>query len=153
MPRHCNHTFDLIDWDSSKCLSCNYVVLSLVLLSQLVCMCCFDFISCVCVSSPAYLCDLFEINCVRVRDSKLWRFLTTRKHWDKKENRGTQVDQWITWEGLSATLVHWDTTTWIREEFYTWPNHGKKSLCHLSLSSSSLHFIVALSLYSPYESN
>jgi hypothetical protein len=29
-----------------------------------------------------------------MRDSNLWRFLTTRK--DKKENHGTQVDHWIT---------------------------------------------------------
>jgi hypothetical protein len=29
-----------------------------------------------------------------------------------KEDRGTQVDLWITWEGLIATLVRWDTTTW-----------------------------------------
>jgi hypothetical protein len=30
----------------------------------------------------------------------------------KEESRGIQVDHWITWKGLSATLVHWDATTW-----------------------------------------
>jgi hypothetical protein len=30
----------------------------------------------------------------------------------KEENRGIQVDHWITGKELSATLVHWDTTTW-----------------------------------------
>jgi hypothetical protein len=47
------------------CLSCNSAVLSLMLLSRLVCVCCFDFVSCVCVSNPPYSCGLFEINCVR----------------------------------------------------------------------------------------
>jgi hypothetical protein len=30
----------------------------------------------------------------------------------KEENCGIQVHHWITWKGLSATLVHWDATTW-----------------------------------------
>jgi hypothetical protein len=128
-------------------------MLSSVLFSWLVCVCCCDFVSCVCVTPP-YSCGLIEINCVRVRDSKLWRFLTMRKGWDKKEKRGTQVDQWITREGLSATLVNWDTPTWIRQAFYAWPNHGIKIVLSLislpysdsTLSSTSLHFNIALNL-------
>jgi hypothetical protein len=30
-----------------------------------------------------------------------------------------KFDRWITLEVLSATLVHWDTTTWSRQAFYT----------------------------------
>jgi hypothetical protein len=30
----------------------------------------------------------------------------------KEENHGIQVDHWIAGKGLSATLVHWDATTW-----------------------------------------
>jgi hypothetical protein len=62
---------------------------------------------------------------------------------DKKENHGTQVDHWITWEGLSATLVHWDATTWSRQSFYAWPNDGLKSLCHLS----KLLYVIAILLF------
>jgi hypothetical protein len=33
---------------------------------------------------------------VRVRDSKLWRFLANGKEYNKENNRGIQVDHWIT---------------------------------------------------------
>jgi hypothetical protein len=36
-----------------------------------------------------------------------------------------QVDHRVTLEGLRATLVHRDTTTWSRQAFQAWPNHGK----------------------------
>jgi hypothetical protein len=61
--------------------------------------------------SPTLLCAFFVISIVRVRDSKLWRFLANRKD-TKGKDRGIQVDLWIAWKGLSATLVHWDATTW-----------------------------------------
>jgi hypothetical protein len=52
-----------------------------------------------------------EINIVRVRDSNLWRFLA-RETSAKEESHGIQVDHWIVRKGLSATLVHWNATTW-----------------------------------------
>jgi hypothetical protein len=36
---------------------------------------------------------------------------------DIRNNHGSQVDHWISWEGLSTTLVRWDTTTWSRQAF------------------------------------
>jgi hypothetical protein len=30
----------------------------------------------------------------------------------KEENCGIQVDHWIALNGFTATLVHWDATTW-----------------------------------------
>jgi hypothetical protein len=32
--------------------------------------------------------------------------------YDIRKTMALNFDLWITWEGLSATLVHWDTTTW-----------------------------------------
>jgi hypothetical protein len=43
-----------------------------------VCCCC-DSSSCVCFYSLPYSCGLLEINFIRVRDSKLWKFLTKGK--------------------------------------------------------------------------
>jgi hypothetical protein len=48
-----------------------------------------------------------------------------------------KFDIWITWKGLSTTLVHWYTTTWSRQLYYVWPNHWIKIdclLCHLLYS-------------------
>jgi hypothetical protein len=72
---------------------------------------CFGFESCVCCSPLPYFCASFVIIIVRARGSKLWRFLANRRK-TKEESRGIQVDHWITWKGLSATLIHWDATTW-----------------------------------------
>jgi hypothetical protein len=41
----------------------------------------------------------------------------------KEKYRGIQVDHWITWKGLSATLVHWRHNVEVGK-CYTWPNHG-----------------------------
>jgi hypothetical protein len=38
---------------------------------------------------------------------------------------------WIIWKGLSATLVHWDATTWSRQTYYARPNHGIKIVMSL----------------------
>jgi hypothetical protein len=62
--------------------------------------------------SLPYFCASCVINIVRVRGSNLWRFLANGKRTLKRKDRGIQVDHWITWKGLSATLVHWDATTW-----------------------------------------
>jgi hypothetical protein len=49
--------------------------------------------------------------------------------------RGIQVDHWITWEELSATLVRWDATTWSRQVLYLVEPQDKSSclLCLFSL--------------------
>jgi hypothetical protein len=74
-------------------------------------LCC-GFESCVCCSPHPYFCASFVIIIVRARGSKLWRFLANGGKTMKGKNRGIQVDHQITWKGLSATLVHWDATTW-----------------------------------------
>jgi hypothetical protein len=71
-------------------------MLFVVLLYQLGSVCCCDFVSCVCFYSLLTLVVYFRSIVYGVRDSKLWSFLTTKKTRDKKENRGTQVDHWIT---------------------------------------------------------
>jgi hypothetical protein len=38
---------------------------------------------------------------------------------------GIQVDLWITRNGLSATIVCWDATTWSRRVFYLIEPRGK----------------------------
>jgi hypothetical protein len=72
----------------------------------------------VCVASLPYSSTFTLIFVVRARDSNLWRFLANGKSDKRKEHRGIQVDHWITSEGLSATLVHWDATTWSRQVLY-----------------------------------
>jgi hypothetical protein len=67
-----------------------------------------------------------------------------------------KFDLWITWKGLSATLVHWDATTWSRQAYYAWPNHGVKIvvslvpftlLQFLSLPNSHLWYCSKSNLY------
>jgi hypothetical protein len=50
---------------------------------------------CVCASLP-YSSAFTLIFVVRARDSKLWRFLANEKEYKKENNRGIQVDHWIT---------------------------------------------------------
>jgi hypothetical protein len=52
-----------------------------------------------------YSCAFFVTYIVRVRGSNLWRFLANGKNTQKRKDCGIQVDHWITWKGLSATLV------------------------------------------------
>jgi hypothetical protein len=84
-------------------------------------------------------CDRF---CKAVRDSNLWRFLKNGNTWYNEE-LWLKFDLWITWEGLSATLVHWNTTTWSRQAYYAWSNHGKKIT--VSLVSFTLFWFYSLS--------
>ena len=56
-----------------------------------------------------------------------------RERVKKEEHRGIQVDHWITWEELSATLVRWDATTWSRQVLYLAEPRDKSS-CLLCLS-------------------
>jgi hypothetical protein len=104
-------------WDSDlssisveNSLSC--VVSSSCGLCLWLCSC---FESCVCFYSHPYFRASLWSTIVRARGSKLWRSLANGKEYKKENNRGIQVDHWITWKGLSATLVHWDATTWSRQ--------------------------------------
>jgi hypothetical protein len=82
--------------DLSTFLSCNSVVLLSCARSSLVCVLLLR-LSLLCVLLfPPYSCDIFVINLVRVRGSNLWRFLTKGNICYKEENRGIQVDLWIT---------------------------------------------------------
>jgi hypothetical protein len=74
------------------------------LLSRFVCVSRCKVVSCVWLYSLPYSCGLIVINCVRVRDSKLWRFLTKRIIEKRKKTVVLKFDLWITWEGLSAIL-------------------------------------------------
>jgi hypothetical protein len=58
-----------------------------------VCAYCCGF---VCVASLLYSSAFTLIFVVRARDSKLWRFLANGKEYKKENNRGIQVDHWIT---------------------------------------------------------
>jgi hypothetical protein len=82
---------------------------------------------CVRVASLSYSSAFTLIFVVRARDSRLWRFLANGKENKKENNHGIQVDHWITWKRLSATLVHWDTTTWSRQVLYLTEPRDKSS--------------------------
>jgi hypothetical protein len=96
---------------------------------------CFCFESCVRFSSlPYFYASLWSL-IVRARGSKLWRFLANGRKDKKGKHRGIQVDHWITWKGLSATLIHWNATTWSRQVLYLAEPRDKPPclLCCLSL--------------------
>jgi hypothetical protein len=104
----------------------------------------------VCVSIPSLLLCLFEITLCKVWETpKCGDSSQKGNTWDKA-NRGIQVDLWITWKGLSATLVCWDATTWNRQVLYLaepWDkNHCVTCLYFCAIISTSIHFIIALSL-------
>jgi hypothetical protein len=74
------------------------------------CVCC-GFESCVCCSPSLTTVLLLWQTC---KGERLQSVEIPRKRGKdyKEESRGIQVDHWIAWKGLSATLVHWDATTW-----------------------------------------
>jgi hypothetical protein len=54
------------------------------------------FVSCVWFYFVPYSCGLLVINCVRVRDSNLWRFHTKGKLEIRKKTVVLKFDVWIT---------------------------------------------------------
>jgi hypothetical protein len=74
------------------------------------CMCC-EFESCVCCSPSLTIVILLWQTC---KGERLQSVEIPRKREKdyKEESHGIQVDHWIAWKGLSATLIHWDATTW-----------------------------------------
>jgi hypothetical protein len=105
----------------------------------------------VCVLSLLYA-DLEFIShqtCKGARDSNLWRSLWGDSYWDK-EDRDTQVYHRITWEGLSATLVHRDTTMWSRQAFKAWPNRRIKSRVFCAFFFAIVSFSLSSSIHLQY---
>ena len=105
------------DRESSTFLSCNSVVLLSYTRSCLVCVLLLQLLLLCVLLFPSYSCVYLRSFVYVMRDSKVWRLLTMGYCGDK-ENHGIQVDLWIAWKGLSATLVHWDATMWSRQVFY-----------------------------------
>jgi hypothetical protein len=103
---------------SDRCvrdLSTIWVVNSLhcVLCSRLgfcACVCCELSLACV-AFPPLLLCFSCDQNCKGER-LQLVEIPRKREKTAKEKDSGIQVDHWITWKGLSATLDHWETTTW-----------------------------------------
>jgi hypothetical protein len=73
-------------------------------------LCC-AFESCVCCYPSLLLCFFCDHHCKGER-LQIVEIPRKREKGYKEESRGIQVDHWITWKGLSATLIHWDATTW-----------------------------------------
>jgi hypothetical protein len=96
-------------------LSTVWVVNSLrrVLCSRLgLCACVCYELGLACVAfPPLLLCFSCDQHCKGER-LQLVEIRRKREKNSKEKDRGIQVDHWITWKGLSATLVHWDATTW-----------------------------------------
>jgi hypothetical protein len=67
-------------------------------------LCCV-FESCVCCSPPLLKCLSCDHHCKGKR-LQIVEIPRKREKDYKKESRGIQVDHWIAWKGLSATLVH-----------------------------------------------
>jgi hypothetical protein len=65
-------------------------------LSRFVCVSRCKFVSCVWFYSLPYSCDLIVISFVRVRDSKLWTFLTKGKLEIRKKTMVLKFDLWFT---------------------------------------------------------
>jgi hypothetical protein len=84
-----------------------------VLRSRLgLCACVCGELSLACVAfPPLLLCFSCDQHCKGER-LQLVEIPHKRGKNSKEKDRGIQVDHWITWKRLSATLVHWDTTTW-----------------------------------------
>jgi hypothetical protein len=87
----------------------------------------------VCVLSPLSCAVIHIVTLILVYGCKRLQFVEIPYERDKSDTRtmvALKFDLWITWEGLSATLVRRDTTTWNRQAFEAWPNH-KKNHCVL----------------------
>jgi hypothetical protein len=104
------HSFCCV-WDLSsiwvKDSLCCHLSLSLLLCAW---VCCDLRLVCV-LLIPTLLCVFCDHHCKGKR-LQLVEIPRKRENDIRKKSRGIQVDHWITWKGLSATLVDWDATTW-----------------------------------------
>jgi hypothetical protein len=102
----------LCDSDLSSIWVVNSVRLCLELKSWLVCVVVLRiWVLCVLLFPTLLLCVLCDQYCKSER-LQLVEIPRKREKTIRKKSRGIQVDHWITWKELSATLVHWDATTW-----------------------------------------
>jgi hypothetical protein len=100
-------------WDLNTCWVVNSLCCVCVLVPWLVCVCrCCDSSSCVCFYSLPYSCGFHCDQYCKGERLQLVEIPHKGSICYKEENHGIQVDHWIAWKGLSATIVHWDTTTW-----------------------------------------
>jgi hypothetical protein len=104
----------------------------------------------VCVSIPTLL---LWFHCDQSCKGERLQLVVIPQKGDKleiKKNWGIQVDHWITWKGLSATLVRWDATTWTRQVFHLAEPRDKNRcvncLYSCAIVFTSTHFIISLSL-------
>jgi hypothetical protein len=74
------------------------------------CVCYVSSLACV-AFPPLLLCFSCDQYCKGER-LQLVEIPRKREKNSKEKDCGIQVDHWITWKGLSATLVHWDATIW-----------------------------------------
>jgi hypothetical protein len=121
LPKLTRNILRLPDFDSMHLILCVSDLSSIWVANSVCCasssscdlcawLCC-GFETCVCCSpnlTPCFLCDLY---CKGER-LQFVEIPCKREQYSKGKDRGIQVDHRITWKGLSATLVHWDATTW-----------------------------------------
>jgi hypothetical protein len=102
----------LCDSDLSSIWVVNSVRLCFELKSWLVCVVVLRiWVLCVLLFPTLLLCVLCDQYCKGER-LQLVEIPHKREKTIRKKSRGIQVDHWITWKGLGATLVHWDATMW-----------------------------------------
>jgi hypothetical protein len=82
------------------------------LFSSLVYVILLHLCSCVCWYSLAYSCSWLWSYYVRCERLQLVEIPHKWEDTIRKTIVVLKFDLWVTWEGLSATLFHWDATTW-----------------------------------------
>jgi hypothetical protein len=103
---------DHCDWDLSTCWVVNSLCCVCVLVSWLVCVSLLRLKILLVFLSLPYSCGFhWDQYCKGERLQLVEIHHKGNIHY-KEENHGIQVEHWIAWKGLSATLVHWDATTW-----------------------------------------
>jgi hypothetical protein len=104
-PDHC-------DWDLSTCWVVNSLRCVCVLVSWLMCVLLLRLLLLRVFLSLPYSCVFHWDQYCKGERLQLVEIPHKENIYYKEDNRGIQVDHWIAWKGLSATLVHWDATTW-----------------------------------------
>jgi hypothetical protein len=108
-----NNTFMIFQWEPDIALS--YFCHSVGVLCCDLCSCIVLLCFCFYVYSYSRSCCYWVVtplNCVRLQESPTYGDSLRWDWYCDKEYHATQVDHRITWDGLSATLVRWNTTTW-----------------------------------------
>jgi hypothetical protein len=95
---------------SELCVETMLVFICTLFLHLCVCSCCICAL--VCCFFLSYSCYLFWSYRVRCERLVLVKIHHKHGHTIRKTTVILKFDLWNTWEGLSATLVRWDATTW-----------------------------------------